>query len=209
MFDRKCKIIFICHGATIYTNQNRLYDIDDYPPINEEGKGEIEKIANWLKFSNPNIDMIYTSSSLRSIQSARIIAKNLRKDFDILDDFYERRIGVWGGLNLKQIEEKYPEMLEQYRKKTCDFCPEGGESTDNLNKRVKNIINLIIKKNIQKRIIIITHPGIIRSAISLTIGVPNEYQERIYIPTGSATQINYYSEWSSLVYSAYVSLNGA
>jgi len=60
MFERKCKIIFIRHGSTIYTEQKRLYDLDDYPPINEKGKKEVEKIANWLKMSNPNIDMIYS-----------------------------------------------------------------------------------------------------------------------------------------------------
>lgn len=204
MFNRKCKIILISHGSTIYTEQNRLYDLDDYPPINETGKKEMEKIANWLKISNQNIDMIYTSSALRSIQSARIIAKNLRKDFDIADNLQERRFGIWGGLTFRQISEKYPDMFEQYQKNPCKFCQDGGESTIDLNSRVGNTIKQIVKKNPQKRIIIITHSAIIQSAIGYAVGIPPENQERVYIPTGSATQINYYAEWSSLVYSGYI-----
>ena len=204
MFNRICKIIFIRHGATIYTDQNRLYDIDDDPPINEKGKKEMEKITSWLKASNSNIDMIYTSSPLRSIQSARILSKSFRQDFEILDNLYERRAGIWGGLTFKQIEEKYPDMFEQYHKNPCDFLQEGGETTINVNNRVKETLDLVVKDNFQKRVIIIAPSGVIQSAISLAIGIPPKYQARIYIPTGSATQINYYKEWSSLVYSAYI-----
>ena len=204
MFDRICKIIFIRHGSTIYTDQNRLYDIDDYPPINDKGKKEMEKITSWIKTSNSNIDMIYTSSPLRSIQSARILAKGFKKDFEILDNLFERRAGIWGGLTFKQIAEKYPDMLEQYHKNPCSFWPEGGESTINLHNRVNESINRVVKENFQKRLIIIAPSGVIQSAISLAVGIPPECQARIYIPTGSATQINYYKEWSSLVYSAYI-----
>lgn len=204
MFDRKCKIIFIRHGSTIYTEQNRLYDTDDYPPINDDGKKEIEKISAWLKNTNPNVDMIYTSSSLRAIQSTRIIAKNFRMDFEIMDNLFEKRAGIWGGLTFRQIEEKYPTMLEQYHKNPCDFLPEGGESIALLNTRVKKIMDSLVKENPQKRILVITHAGVIQSAISLAIGIPPCYQTRVYVPTSSATQINHYSEWASLVYSAYL-----
>jgi len=204
MFERKCKIIFIRHGSTIYNEQDRLFDNDDYPPINEKGKKEMERISQWLKICNPNVDMIYTSSSLRAIQSARIISKNLKHDFEILDDIHERRAGMWGGLTFKQIEEKYPELFAKYSKDPTSFWPEDGETLEELNARVEKILNPIIKKSSQKRLVFITHTGVIRSAVRQALGIPPEYQKRLYVPTGSATQINYYEEWSSLVYSAHI-----
>ncbi len=204
MFDRKCKIIFIRHGSTIYTEQNRLYDLDDYPPINETGKIEMEEISKWLKTTNPNIDMIYTSSSLRSIQGSRIIAKSYKMDFEIVDNLYERRPGIWGGLTFKQIEEKYPEMLEQYHTNPCSFWPEGGETTVTLNKRVKQVLEELVNNNLRKRIIIVTHAGVIQAAVSQALGISPRNQAKVYVPNGSATQINYYSEWASLVYSGYL-----
>lgn len=206
MFDWKCKIIFIRHGATVYTNQNRLYDLDDYPPLNEQGKNEIEKIAIWLKTRYSNIDTIYTSSASRAVQSSRIIAKYLKKDFEILDNISERKAGIWGGLTFNQIAEKYPDMYEQYQKNPCAFWPEGGESKIDLNKRVKETISPLIKKHYSKRIVIITHADVIQAAIATAIGIPSENQGRIYIPTGSATQINYSYDWASLVYSAFLPL---
>jgi len=206
MFDRKCKIIFIRHGSTIYTEQNRLYDMDDYPPVNEMGKMEMEKISKWLESSCPDFDIIYTSSALRSIQSARIIAKHFKTDFEIIDDLYERRSGIWGGLTFDQIREKYPEMYETYQINPCSFCPEGGESTIEVNKRVDRVIKELIEKNHKKRIVVISHAGVIQSAVSLALTVSPRNQTRIYVPTGSATQINYYEKWESMVYSGYLPL---
>ncbi|MDD3151130.1 MAG: histidine phosphatase family protein [Candidatus Gastranaerophilales bacterium] len=204
MFKRICKIIFVRHGSTIYTEQNRLYDIEDYPPLNEKGKEEMQKASNWLKINSPNIDKIYTSSSLRSIQSARIIAKNCKTDFEITDNLFERKAGIWGGLTFDQIEKKYPDMLNQYHKNPCSFWPDGGESTIEVISRTKKIIDDIVNSNYQKRIVVITHEGVIQSAVSLALGVTPENQTKIYAPTGSITQISYFTEWASLVYSGFI-----
>ena len=49
MFKRKCKITFISHGATVNSEENRLSDNENYPPLNDAGQEEIEKICEWLK----------------------------------------------------------------------------------------------------------------------------------------------------------------
>jgi len=46
-FNRKCKITFISHGATIYTEEARFTDSLSYPPLNEAGQEEIEKITEF------------------------------------------------------------------------------------------------------------------------------------------------------------------
>lgn len=201
MFNRKSKIIFIRHGSTIYTEENRLYDANDYPPLNESGKEEMEKIARWVKNRNPKIDLIYTSSALRCIQSARIISKYYKQDFEIVDHLNERKTGIWSGLTFEQIEEKYPQMLEKFHVNPCSYGPEGGENTVELNKRVSSALDDIIESNPNKRIVIITHMGVIQAAISNALTIAPRHQSKIYIPTGSATQISYYKDWASLVYS--------
>ena len=83
MFNRKCKITFISHGSTVYSEENRLSDNDNYPPINDAGEEEVEKICEWLKKRAIKSDVIYTSSALRTIQSAQMISKIFKKDFEI------------------------------------------------------------------------------------------------------------------------------
>ena len=35
-FNRKCKITFICHGATIYTEEHRFSDVENYPQLKSD-----------------------------------------------------------------------------------------------------------------------------------------------------------------------------
>ena len=74
-FDRKCKITFICHGATIYSEENRFSDKDNYPPLNENGVEEVEKICEYLRQRGVKNDKIYTSTAARCVQTAKYVSK--------------------------------------------------------------------------------------------------------------------------------------
>lgn len=204
MFTRKCKITFIRHGATLYTEENRLFDDENYPPLNENGRNEMEKISEWVNHKGLKIDKIYASSALRTIQSARILSKKCKQDFEIINSLKSRKAGLWSGLTFDQIKEKCPITLEKYHEDPKNYWPEGGENTATLNKRVQEIISGIIEENEGNRLIIITHGEIIQAAISNILEIPAHNQFKVHIPTGSATQISYYSNWASLVYSAHV-----
>ncbi len=204
IFKRKCKITFIRHGATINTEENRLFDDENYPALNAAGKYEMEKIANWVNNKGLKIDKIFASSALRSVQSAEILSKICRHDFEILPDLRSRKNGLWSGMSFTEIEKKYPNMLDEYHKNPENYCPEGGESTVELNKRVAKTIENIIEQNLNKRIIIVTHGEVIKAAIANALAIPPCNQFKVYIPTGSATQISYFEDFASLVYSAYI-----
>jgi broad specificity phosphatase PhoE len=80
------------------------------------------------------------------------------------------------------------------------------ESRLDVNKRVGKIIKKLIKENSYKTIVVVTHSGVIQSAVSDALQIKPVHQDKIYIPTGSATQISYFNNWASLVYSGYVAL---
>ena len=206
MFNRKCKITFIAHGSTIHSEENRLSDNDNYPPLNEAGEYETEQICEWLKKRAIKNDKIYASSALRTVQSAQMISKVFKRDFEVLDELYSRKCGVWSGLTYEQIENKYPHMLAQLHENPCSYCPDCGEAILEFNKRVYKIVKKIVDENIGNRIIIVTHPEVIQAAISKAIKLAPQHQAKVYIKTGSATQISYFESWASLVYSGYVPL---
>ena len=206
MYKRKCKITFICHGATIYSEDNRLFDNQNYPPINTNGKMEIEKLTKWLTKRAPKVDIIYSAPSLRAMQSAKIISNEYGMDFNILENLKSKRNGIFNGLNFEQIETLYTELLEEYHKNRADFVPTGGESLRIFDERIDEVIKEIVTLNQNKRLIIVAHQDIIQAAIRQALDIKIENQTRIYIPTGSASQINYYDNWQSLVYASYIPL---
>lgn len=206
MYKRKCKITFIAHGATIYSDDFRLCSQENYPPMNERGNEEIKKICEYIKRRGVKSDKIYSAPATRCIQAAQMIGKNLKQDFEILPRMNSRMWGDWNGLTIDSIVEKYNFSYETTMPSIIALTPENGESIQDYNDRIEEQIQIVVAKNIGNRVIIITGQNVIQSAIARALDVSVEKQSRIVIKTGSATQINYFEGWSSLVYSNHVPL---
>ncbi len=202
-FDRKCKITFICNGETIFSEDGRFTDTENYPPLSDAGQEEIEKICNFLKVRGVKNDKIYTSPALRSVQSASMIAKLFKQDFEIINDLHPRKCGDFNGLTFEQVDAKYPDALDKLINNPDIPTPDNAESVSSFINRVKFVINDIVDANIGNRIIIVTHRDVIKASICSALNLPDSSMNRIYIKSGSATQISYFERWASLVYCDY------
>ena len=205
-FNRKCKITFICSGATIFSEDNRFTDSEKYPPLSEAGIEEVEKICDFLKKRGVKNDKIYTSPSTRTVQTSQMIAKIYKQDIEVIEDLHPRKCGKFSGLTFEQLEEKYPLELERLINEPDIRTPDDAESVTEFINRIKTTLDRIVEANQGSRIIIVTHKDVIKAAICLALNIPNSSLQRIYVKTGSATQISYYEKWSSLVYSDYTPL---
>ncbi len=203
-FQRQCKITFICHGTTINTEENRFFDNEKFPPINETGREEMKKISLWIENKGLKIDNIFSSPALRCVQSCSILSEHVHQDFETISSLSGRKIGSWSGLSIEDITKKSPNQIQQFFKEAETFWPENGESLANFNSRILNSLNEIINNNIQKRIIIVTSADVIQAAAASALNIPLNSQFKIYIPSGSATQISYFKDFASLIYSAYI-----
>lgn len=205
-FNRKCKITFICHGATIYSDEFRFSDTENYPPISESGLEEVEKICDYLRKRGVKNDRIYSSQATRCLQSAKKVARVYKKDFDILENLNSRKCGSFNGKTFEQIETQYPDLLKQLINEPDKKTPEDAESITEFINRVSAVIDEVVNENEGNRVIIVTHPDVIKAAICDALNIPHSSLQHIYIKTGSATQISYYESWKSLVYSDYTPL---
>lgn len=205
-FNRKCKITFICHGATIYSEEGRISEAENYPPLSELGVEEMEALTKYLKSRAIKNDVIYTSPAVRTRQSAMMISKLFKKDYVVVDDLTSRRLGQWNGMTVGQILEKYPDGIQDlllHPNKKADSVVEASEE---FVARIKAVIDRLVEENVGNRIIIVTYPEVIQAAICGALEIPADKLSKIFIRTGSATQITYFEKWSSLVYSDHVPL---
>ena len=144
LFKRKCKITFISHGATINSEENRFFDDENFPSLNENGRDEIENIAKWLEEKALKIDKIYTSPATRCVQSARIIAETTNQEFEILNDFNNRKVGEWSGLSFEELKQKFPNEISEFYNNAENFTPKDAEPLKFFNERINNQVNEII-----------------------------------------------------------------
>lgn len=205
-FNRKCKITFICHGATIYSEEGRFSDAQNYPPLSDAGIDEMKNLIEYLKNRGVKNDAIYASSSVRTIQSAMMVAKFFKQDYEVVEDLTTRECADWNGLTFDQIMKKYPTGFEDILKNPDKKTQANGESSVEFIERISKVIDEIVAKNIGNRIIIVTHPDVIQAAICAALDIAPDKLPKIYIRTGSATQISYFENWASLVYSDHVPL---
>lgn len=205
-FNRKCKITFISHGATIYSEEGRFSNTQNYPPLSELGVEEIEKVTKYLKSRRVKNDVIYTSPAVRTLQSAMMISKLFKKDYVVVDDLEPRSCPDWNGLTFSQVLAKSSHAFEDILNCKDDKTLSGGESSVAFIRRIKKVIDNLVEQNIGNRIIIVTYPDVIQAAICGALDIPADKLTKIFIRTGSATQISYFEDWASLVYSDYVPL---
>jgi len=204
-FQRKCKITFICHGATIHSEEGRLSDAGNYPPLSELGIEEMENLTKYLKNRGVKNDSIYTSPSIRTVQSAMMVGKLFKQEYIVVEELTPRKFGKLNGLTVSQLLDKYPEGYTSLLNNPHTTLQDTESSTELID-RVNKIIENLVEKNIGNRIIIVTHPEIIQAAICAALKIPAKNLSNIFIRTGSATQISYFDNWASLVYSDYTPL---
>jgi broad specificity phosphatase PhoE len=156
------KLLFVRHGQTDF-NKNKLpqgQEID--APLNDTGIQQAEEAA---KFLPDNIDFIITSPLKRASQTAEILNKKLDKKIEFNDDIKELRYGSLAGKPWPEIEvltgdkdayQKDKDILFDYRK----F---GGDSAEDLKRRVEKFISEVKEKYPDKNILVATHGGVIDS----------------------------------------------
>ncbi len=203
-FNRQCKITFIAHGATIFSEENRFSHIETYPPLNEAGEEEMEKICLFLKKRSIKNNKIYSSAGTRTQESAEIIAKMYKTDIEIVEELRPRTCGIWNNLTLQYLVKHEQESLEKLVTQPDERICEDSESLTEFVERVGKTIDNIIKQNIGNRILIVTYPDVIQAAIIHALKLPHEKMFNFFIKTGSATQISYFEKFNSLKYSGYL-----
>ena len=198
MFKRKCKITFISHGATVYSAAGIIGSGLKYPKLNDFGEEGLEKVCEYLKQRGVAYDNIYSSPNACCTQSAQIVANLFKKKVRIID-LLPRNYGKWQGM-------LYNDILEENGIKILTETPPEGEELKDFNKRVKEVIKKLVSENTGNRIILVTTPEVIQSAIANTLKLSPQNQHKILIKTASLTQISYFDNWSSVIYSDYCPL---
>ncbi|NLA84095.1 MAG: histidine phosphatase family protein [Clostridiales bacterium] len=166
-------IYLVRHGETIWNVEGRTQGNLDIP-LSNHGIKQSELLAERIK--REGISHIYTSDLTRASQTSLIIGQKIGIQPEKIKELREINLGVWQGCNKKEIEKDYPGQLKRYRFDTS-FAPLGGETLDSLNDRVRRFIRALdlIKGNIEKKILIVSHAYPIRMLISELLMIPLRY----------------------------------
>lgn len=153
--------------------------------LTENGKAQILNLVSEL---DRDYDLLISSDLVRARESAMIIGKVLGKDFIFDASFRETNNGRLKNLTVEEFQKKYPGMY--FSSLRMDECYPGGESPMSFQNRVSKAFLRILEENRNKKILLVTHGGVITVILCCVQGLGFSNLLKITPPTGSVTKID-------------------
>jgi broad specificity phosphatase PhoE len=147
------------HGETEWNRTHRWQGFTG-PPLNELGRKQAAELAESLE--NLDIATIYSSDTIRTVETAGIVAARLRLKVEQDPRLREVNFGEWEGLTRSEINERYAGAFSQWD--ACKLAaPTGGESDLVMAKRVLEALSEIAERHHDERALVVTSGGPIRA----------------------------------------------
>jgi len=165
----KIRILLARHGQTEWNAQRRFQGKTDVP-LNESGLNEARMLAERLK--NWPVDAIYTSPLSRALETAKIVSGlnvNAAR-LEVRSELEEMSFGSWEKLSVHDVAKSFPGHYEAWKDDPSKVVPPGGESFEDVVKRVKPVLDGILNREDQE-VLIVAHGGVIRAIVVLLLGL--------------------------------------
>lgn len=152
------KLILVRHGESV-GNRERIFGAEPHAlPLTELGYQQAreagEKISKLFKPVH-----VVASYYLRAHETARVIAEALRLPLEIEPKLHEREVGVLKG----QPYEAIYSMSDYDSKRPWSWTPEGGESYDDVMRRVGPILDRFAQAYLGRDVVIVSHGGVMKA----------------------------------------------
>ena len=165
-------IYFVRHGETILTPTRKFSGTGALDPeLTADGLAQAERVAGEVAKLEPHI--LISSPLKRARQTADAIARTTGLPVVEDTDWYELSFGSWDGKSIEEVRAESPEDYQAWLNSSA-YRPGGGESYDEAAERIDAAMEKVLHLYPGKKVVVVTHNGVIKSAANLAIGGPND-----------------------------------
>ena len=132
------KVILVAQGRTAWDEEGRLQGRIDVP-LSVRGRKEVTSLARKLKAFHPK--RILTGTGQTQLETAGILERELGCRVRSTAQLNELDHGLWQGMLLSELEERYPGFHRRWLKGPQSVSPPRGESIAGLLDRVGAVID--------------------------------------------------------------------
>lgn len=184
----KTRVFFIRHGQTEWNKEERMQGWQN-SSLTATGKNQALLLGEKLKEEKTNMDVLYTSPSLRAVETSYILNQFLSIKICEELGFQEINMGDWEGKTYEEISLKYPEEWQFFWQNPDQFKAENkGETFEELSLRSFESLKKILNENKGKQIGIVSHRITIKSMIASLLKI--SVAELADIKSNSVTEIS-------------------
>lgn len=182
------KELFLLRHGEVDGYQHRYVGKTDVK-LSRQGREELLQLAR--NFGDEQFETIYCSPLLRCRETLALLD---RSEEVILDErIREVDFGLWEGKSYEEILSEYPELVAHWAAGSEDFCFPEGEKISQFNQRLADFA-CDLQKLRERKILIITHGGVIRHLICQFLRIPLSNYLYFKINHGRFALLQLYSE---------------
>ncbi|WP_448583859.1 phosphoserine phosphatase PspA [Thermocrinis sp.] len=162
------RLFLVRHAESEWNPIGRYQGLLD-PELSERGKIQAQLLAKALEKEKP--DIIYSSPLTRTYQTALEIAK--KHNLEVIKDkrIIEIDHGVWSGMLVDEVKEKYPEDFKKWLEEPHRIKFEGGESLKDVYDRVKEFLEFIKQNHQNQTVVAVSHTVPMRAMLCALLNV--------------------------------------
>ena len=165
-------IYFVRHGETILTPQRKFSGTGSLDPeLMQEGLDQAELVA--AECVKLGADVLIASPLKRTRQTAEAIARTTGLEIIFDDVWYELSFGAWDGKAIEEVRKEEPDEYQAWLN-SSSYAPPGGESYDEASIRIEEALEKLVAEYPGKKIIVVTHNGVIKTAAKIAVGGPSD-----------------------------------
>lgn len=165
-------IYFVRHGETVLTPTRKFSGTGALDPeLMQDGLDQAELVAE--EAVKLGAEVLIASPLNRTRQTAEAIARTTGLEIIFDEAWFELSFGSWDGKSIEEVKEQEPDAYQAWLNSTA-YAPGGGESWDQATVRIEEALEKLIAEYPGKKIIVVTHNGVIKTAVRLAIGAPSE-----------------------------------
>jgi len=170
------KIHLARHGQTYFNLEEILGGDSELTP---EGWEHAKKVAR--SFAGIPLDIIYSSKSIRSIQTAGVLHKRYPGIPLIkIEELHEISYGDLDSMKNSDFEMQHPDLFEARQTDKYNWCPQNGENYELGLERVMPFLDEI--KSQGKNSAIVGHQGMNRIILGYLLDLPEAEIPHLVIP---------------------------
>ena len=195
-------IYFVRHGETVLTPMRKFSGTGSLDPVlTADGLAQAELVAQEIAKLKPEV--LISSPLQRTRQTAEAIARATGLEIEFDEAWFELSFGSWDGKSIEEVKEESPDEYQAWLD-SSSYRPGGGESYDQAAIRIEAAIEALVAKYPGKRVVVVTHNGVIKSAVRVAIDGP---ATTVFHLDASPCSISSISVWPSDGLRAVRSLN--
>lgn len=176
------RLILLCHGATRSMREGGFAGADE--PLDADGLRKAEAV----RLDTGKYDVVVASPAEAARQTATALGLACSVDERLRDIDH----GRWRGLSFGQVHVQDPDGLAAWIANPGEGAP-GGESIASARKRVSGW--LAEQQGRSQAVMAVTHPMIVRAALSAALGLPAEAVMRFDVAPLSVTVLSHHQGW--------------